>query len=163
MSQQHQECVVEIPAKPEDVFAHLDNHSRLSGHMSKSSWMMFGSSMDMHVDDGKGQKVGSIITLEGRVLGLPLRVEEAIVERVPPVRKAWRTIGKPELLVIGTYSMGFDIKATGTNSTLRVFIDYELPASGFGHILGLLLGSVYARWCTDQMAKDAKQYFERSA
>ena len=83
------------------MFAHLDEHSRLAGHMSQSSWMMLGSRMNLHVDDGKGQRVGSVIRLSGKVVGLPQHVEEAVTERTPPSKKVWETIGEPNLLVIG--------------------------------------------------------------
>jgi hypothetical protein len=159
----HDESVIGIKASSGDVFAHLDNHSRLAGHMSKSSWMMLGSRMDMQVDSGKGQSVGSIITLDGRVLGLSLNVQEAITKRTPPATKVWEAVGKPQLLVIGAYRMGFEISPEGSGSTLRVFIDYDLPDSGVGLLLGPLLGSVYARWCTNQMAQDAKRHFQAAA
>jgi hypothetical protein len=35
---------------------------------------------------------------------------------------AWKTIGEPKLLVIGSYRMGFRIEASGTASLLTVFI-----------------------------------------
>ena len=125
--------------------------------------MMFGSRMNMHVDDGRGQRVGSIIKLDGKVLGLRLRVEEAVVERTPPSKKVWETIGDPELLVIGPYRMGFEIVPSGVRSTLRVFIDYDLPRTGLGRWFGPWLGAFYAQWCTRQMAQDAKRHFAERA
>lgn len=159
MARRHDESIVELPATAEDVFAHLDDHNRLSGHMSQSSWMMLGSHMDTHLDEGRGQRVGSIIRLEGKVLGLALRVEEVVVERTPPVTKAWETIGEPKLLVIGPYRMGFEITPSGRRSMLRVFIDCDLPRSGIGRWLGPSLGAFYAQWCTRQMAQDAQRHF----
>ena len=110
------------------LFEHLDDPARLSAHMGKSSAMMAGSTMSLQVDAAGGRAVGSRIGMGGRVLGLTLRVEEAIVERTPPVRKAWRTLGEPRLLVIGAYEMGFEIAAEGEGSRLRVFIRYDLPS-----------------------------------
>lgn len=159
MVRRHDESIVELPATAEDVFAHLDDHNRLSGHMSQSSWMMLGSHMDTHLDEGSGRRVGSIIRLDGKVLGLALRVEEVVVEHSPPIKKAWETIGEPKLLVIGPYRMGFEIKPSGRHSLLRVFIDYDLPDTGIGRWLGPLLGTFYARWCTRQMAQDALRHF----
>jgi hypothetical protein len=159
MTRKHDESTVELPAKAEDVFAHLDDHSRISGHMNRSSWMMLGSRMDVHVDDGKGQRIGSVIRLDGRVLGLPLGVAEAVVERTPPTKKAWETIAEPNLLVIGSYRMGFEITPEGRRSRLRMFIDYDLPRKGLGRWLGPLLGPAYARWCTRKMAQDAAAHF----
>lgn len=155
MYTRHAETVVRVRAAPEALFTHLDDHSRLSGHMNRSSWMVFGSRMELHLDAANGHEVGSVITLHGKVLGVTLRLEEAVVERLPPSRKAWETIGEPRLLVIGRYRMGFEIAPSAADSTLRVFIDYDLPGRGVPRALGRLFGGAYARWCTQQMARDA--------
>jgi hypothetical protein len=159
LDRKHEESIGDIQAAPTELFAHLNDHSRLSGHMSKSSWMMLGSSMSLTVDDGGGRKVGSIMRLQGKVLGLTLRVEEAITEIEPPKRKIWQTIGEPQLLVIGDYRMGFEIEPREGGSRLRAFIDYALPKQGVGKGLGFLAGASYARWCTRQMVEDAKSFF----
>jgi hypothetical protein len=84
--------------------------------------------------------------MTGRVFGLPLSLEEAVTERDPPHRKVWETIGRPQLLVIGNYRMGFEIKPQGTGSLLRVFIDYTLPKARPARWLGRLFSQYYARW-----------------
>lgn len=155
----HAESRRDIAASAEALFSHLDDHNRLSSHMSQSSWMMVGSRMDIELDADKGMAVGSRIKLKGRVLGLPLLVDEVVTERVPPLRKVWETIGSPQLLVIGPYRMGFEIMPQGAASQLRVFIDYATPASGISRWLGRRLGGFYARWCTESMAKDAARHF----
>jgi hypothetical protein len=127
--------------------------------MSESSWMMGGGKMTIELDAPKGQAVGSMIRLRGRVLGLTLGVDEAVTERVAPVRKVWQTVGEPRLLVMGPYTMGFEISGDGGGSRLRVFIDYVLPRSRPAHLLGLLFGGFCARWCTRQMVLDAAGFF----
>jgi hypothetical protein len=91
------------------VFKLLDDHQRLSSHMTKSSWMMAGSSMTISTDEAHGQAVGSKIRLSGKVLGIELNVEEVVTKREPRSSKTWATIGAPQLLVIGPYVMGFAI------------------------------------------------------
>ena len=86
------------------------------------------------------------------MMGFNLCLEEVVTERVPPRHKAWETVGNPTLLVIGNYRLGFDINS----SDLRIFIDYDLPASSKLRWLGNLLGSIYAKWCVGQMAKSAR-------
>lgn len=155
----HFESTVEVSAAAEAVFSHLDDHSRLSAHMSNSSWMMAGSRMAIELDASEGRAVGATIRLSGRVLGIPLSVEEIVTERKPPLRKFWETTGAPKLLVIGQYRMAYEITPKGKASLLRVFIDYALPDGPFSGLLGGLFGNFYARWCTQRMANDAAKHF----
>lgn len=137
------------------LFAHLDEHARLSSHMSKSSWMMAGGRMDIQTDDGRGQRLGSRISIAGSVLGIRVAVDEIVVERSPPSTKIWQTIGAPRLLVIGHYRMGFEITRVEDSSRLQVFIDYALPETVPWRWVGSVLARYYARWCTKQMVDDA--------
>jgi polyketide cyclase/dehydrase/lipid transport protein len=157
--ERHHESSALVAAPVERVFAHLDDHSRLSAHMSSSSWMMGGGSMSVEVDEGGGRKVGSRIRLAGTACGVALSVEEIVTEHQPPYAKKWETIGTPRLLVIGPYRMGFELWPRGEQARLRVFIDYELPTGLVGHWLGRLVGGLYASWCTQQMVKDAVRFF----
>jgi hypothetical protein len=144
----------------DQVFAHIDDQTRLSSHMSEPSWKMGGGRMETQLDEGRGQKVGSRIRLSGRVFGVELAVEEIVVERNPPRRKVWATTGTPKLLVIGHYRMGFELSPQGNGSMLRVFIAYALPERGPARWLGRLFGRYYASWCTQQMVDDAVKHFE---
>lgn len=159
MLDQHAESAAVVPASPALLFDHLDRHDRLAGHMTGSSWMMAGGSMQIKTDALEGKTVGSQIRLEGRVLGLKLFVEEIVTEHEAPRKKTWATVGDVRLLVIGSYRMGFEIAPQNAASRLRVFIDYELPTTGLGRWMGRLLGAWYARWCTDQMVGDAVRAF----
>ena len=148
-----------VAANADALFLHMDDHNRLASHMSQSSWVMAGSTMDIELDAAKGQAEGSHIRLSGRVLGIPIFVEEVVTEHQSPFNKVWETIGVPKLLVIGDYKMGFEITPQGTSSLLHVFINYNLPEPLLMRLLGHVLGGFYARWCTESMAKDAAAYF----
>jgi hypothetical protein len=148
-----------IRALPDRVFAHVDDHARLSAHMKQRSWKMGGGHMDVALDEQRGQSVGSRIRIAGRVFGVRLWVDEIITERLPPERKVWETVGSPRLLVIGSYRMGFEVIPAGDQSELRVFIDYALPAAGLAQVLGVVFGRAYARRCTRRMVVDAATHF----
>ncbi len=149
-----------VQSPMDQVFAHIDDHTRLSSHMSEPSWRTGGGRMKTELDAGRGQKVGSRIRLSGRVFGIELSVEELVMERDPPRRKVWETTGTPKLLVIGHYRMGFELSPQGNGSMLRVFIEYALPERGLARGLARLFGRHYARWCTQQMVDDAVKHFE---
>ena len=157
----HFETSVPIAAEPGAIFEYLDDHERLSDHMMKSSGMMAGGAMHFDYDAGRGKSVGSVIRMSGRILGMSLSVEEAVIERAPPQRKIWETCGIPRLIVIGHYRMGFEVTPTRQDCSLRIFIDYE-PPSGPLRLLGLLAGGWYARWCVRSMANGAAGYFSRN-
>lgn len=159
----HGESNALVSASPERVFAFIDDHERLSSHMSQSSWQMGGGRMKTSLDNGRGQRVGSHIRMSRSVLGLELSLDEVVTERAPPRRKAWETVGSPRLLVIGPYRMGFEVTQAGSGSTLRVFIDYAFPTAWPGRWLGRVFGGYYARWCTQSMVNDAARQFASGA
>ena len=148
-----------VSASPERVFAFIDDHERLASHMSQSSWRMGGGAMKTVLDERRGQSVGSHIQMSGRSLGLNLSLDEVVIEREPPHRKVWETVGSPKLLVIGPYRMGFDLTPNGSESLLRVFIDYALPTPWPDRWLGRVFGAYYADWCTKSMVDDAVRHF----
>jgi len=102
--------------------------------------------------------VGSRVAMRGKVLGIPLGLEQVVMQREPPTRKAWETMSA-NLLVIGNYRLGFELEPTGPTCTVRVFIEYDLPSGALTRWLGALFAKAYARWCTEQMARDATRYF----
>lgn len=150
---------VNLNANINAAFDYLDNPKRLASHMSQSSWMMAGSHMSVKLDKSEGRSVGANIKMYGRVLGLRLSLEEVVIERKPPMKKTWETIGTPRLLILSDYRMGFELTPWNDSSLLRVFIDYNLPDSGFQYWLGRMLGKFYANWCCQRMAEDAASHF----
>jgi len=47
-------------------------------------------------------------------------------------------------------------------SRLRVFIDYDYPATIAAKVLGPMFGPIYARWCVNRMATNAFEGSVRS-
>ena len=159
MFARHEEHTGTVAAAPQQLFERLDDHSRLSAHMSKRSWKMGWGRMETVLDPGRGQVIGSHIILRGRVFGIRLYLDEVVTSRQVPHRKVWETVGEPRLLVIGRYSMGFEIRPEDAGSRLRVFIEYDLPATGIARLLGRWFGRAYAQWCTRQMVVEAQRTF----
>lgn len=153
----HYEISSSISASPKELFAYIDDHKRFSSHMNKSSWMMGGGRMDVSIDSGRGQKVGSHIRMSGKAFGIGLFLDEVVTRYEPPHIKAWETVGAPKLLVIGHYIMGIEIKPRDTSSLLRVCIDYNLPEKNAW--LGRLFSTAYAKWCVQQMIDGARNQF----
>ena len=73
----HYESNAIVRSPVNQAFAYIDDPTRLSSHMSESSWKMGGGRMEVVLDEGRGQKVGSQIRLVGRVFGIELSVIDA--------------------------------------------------------------------------------------
>jgi hypothetical protein len=95
----HFESAGFVPASIDAVFGYVDDHERLSSHMSQSSWMMGGGRMDLQLDEGRGQRLGSRIQMSGRAFGVAVSLDEVVSEYDPPRHKAWETVGEPRLLI----------------------------------------------------------------
>jgi hypothetical protein len=148
-----------IAASAAEIFARLDDQSRLAEHMGRPTVMMGGGRMTYEFDDGKGQTIGSHIRMAGQAFGLNLYLDEVVTERDPPRSKVWQTVGATKLVIIGSYVMGFEIDPSPGGSQLRVWIDYTLPSRGPGRWMPAF-AALYGRWCVEQMVKDAVTYFE---
>lgn len=157
----HYEDSILITANPEAVFKFVDDHSNLSSHMNKSSWMMGGEKMETQVDEGKFQKVGSHLQMKGAVFGIKLFLDEVVTQYKPPFRKEWQTVGDISLIVIDHYKLGFEIAPDKNNSRLTIFIDYELSKSAKTYLLGILFGEFYAKWCVRQMINGVSNEFNK--
>ena len=154
----HFEKTATIDAAPKEVFDFVDDHERLSSHMSESSWMMGGGMMKVDFDEGRGRRIGSHIRMSGKAFGMSMSLDEVVTVRDPPGSKSWETVGKPELLIIGNYRMGVRVLPAGAGSVATVFIDYELPSDH--PFLGRLLARPYAKWCVSQMTDSIKKEFD---
>lgn len=154
----HYESTVTLAVPPKVAFSYLDDFRKLSAHMEKPSAMMMGSKMAISTDALDGRAPGSKVHMEGRMCGMALSLDEVVMEREPPFTKAWQTTDA-KLLVIGQYRLGFALSPSGEGSRLRVFIDYDIPQQGVSRWLGKLFGKTYARWCTEQMVRDAAAEF----
>ncbi len=159
----HAESSALANAPADRVFAYLDDPKALAAHMSESSMMMLGSRMSIDGDAEGGRVIGSKIRMHGSMMGISLSLEEAITERQVPHKKVWETIGTPDLKVMAHYRMGFELTPKGDSSLVRVFVDYSLPTKAPASWLGRLLGGVYARWCTKQMADDTARQFDSNS
>ena len=154
----HHESVVVLNASIAEAFEYLDDFKKLSAHMEKSSGMMMGSRMTIELDERGGREVGSRVRMRGNMWGMTLALDEVVTERLPPLRKSWKTVDA-NLIVIGRYQLGFELTPDGKRSRARIFIDYALPEELPARWLGVLFARTYAQWCTGRMAADAANHF----
>lgn len=113
--------------------------------------------MSTQVDELGGHAVGSHIRMTGRVIGIPVGLDEAITLREPPHTKQWATQGIPKLIVIGSYAITVGLEPRGEATSMRVALDYDLPTKH--RWLGQLFGRAYADWCIRQIVHDVTANF----
>jgi len=63
-------------------------------------------------------------------------------------------------IIMSGYEMRFHLVPVENGTTLTYEIDYELPRSLFGKILGILLARRYADWCLRRACEDTKRILE---
>lgn len=153
----HYEESAFISASPQDIFVFADDPMHFSAHMNESSMMMGGGKMETLVDEGQGKKLGSHIIMKGKAFGISLYLDEVITIHEPPYKKAWKTVGEVKLLVIGDYTLGFEITPQQNGSNFKVFIDYAMPKKNVW--MGKLFGKMYAKWCVRQMVQGTVNHF----
>ena len=155
----HSERFAFVKAPITAVFDYVDDPARFASHMNQSSWRMGGVSMTFQFDEGGGRQVGSHIRLSGRILGIPLFLDEVVTQRTPPTFKVWETCSEPRLLVIGRYRMGFELTPEPEGTHLRVFLHYAHPSRSAFRWLSRMFGQYYADWCTQRMVEDTVNHF----
>lgn len=159
----HFERSANLPATCAVAFDYLDDFESLGEHMQRANAMTFGMRMRYEFDDTRGRATGAAVRISGSMLGIAVRIAERVTERVRPTFKYWETEGAQRMLALDGYRMGFELAPAADGSRLTVFIDYALPARGFGRVLGIALGGIYARWCVRNMIEAAVTRFGRDA
>lgn len=155
---------IEIEASPEKVFAHMDEINNVGWHMSgQGSMPLMGSTLKLEVVDArKGE--GATYRWKGNVMGMTIDITETVTKWIENREKVWRTIDKPKMIVMSDYVMHLLLTAKDKSTTRVLFeIDYSLPKTPWGTVLGWLLARKYARWCLQRACEDTKRFLEAKA
>ena len=154
---------ITIEATAERVFTYVDDIRNLARHMSESRSMpMMGSKLKLEIMTPEPTGVGAVYRYSGQMMGLTIDFSETVTKYVPGREKVWRTIGKPELLIIAGYEMRVLMEPVSPiSSHLTISIDYVLPRAGIWRALGWALGDTYSRWCLTSMVEGTKLDLER--
>jgi hypothetical protein len=151
-----------IAAPAERVFAYVDDIRNLARHMSESRSMpMMGSKLALQITSPQSTGLGATYRYSGRMLGLTIDFSETVTEYVAGRKKVWRTIGRPQILIIDGYEMQVSVEPLNAHDArLTIAIDYTLPRSGFWRLAGWLLADAYSRWCLTSMVEGTKRDLE---
>lgn len=151
-----------IGAQPVGVFTWIDDPRNTGWHMSRPSMAMLGSVLRTEQISPSATGVGATYRSHGHVMGLPLDFTARVTRWVPDKEKVWCTIGEPRLVVLGGFEMRLTITPESGGTRLVAGIDYTLPKSWAGRLLGRLLARPYSRWCLRRICRDAKAALEKT-
>ena len=154
---------IEIRAPPEEVFTYLDDIKNVGMHMASSSMAMMGGKMSSQVISKNKTGRGATYRLRGGVLWMPIDLTETVTKWTEGREKEWETVGSPKIIVMSWYRMHFVLTLAERGTHVYFEIEYELPTSLFGKILGKLLARKYAGWCLRRATEDAKLAIEQRA
>lgn len=147
----------EILAPPEKVFEYMDDINNVGWHMSdKSSMPMMGGRLKLEVIDDK-EGVGGAYRWKGGVMGMAIDIKETVIKWIKNSEKTWVTIENPRMIVMSKYTMHLLLTPAEKGTKVLFEIDYSLPRTPWGWIIGMLLARKYAKWCLQRACEDAKK------
>jgi uncharacterized membrane protein len=151
---------IEILAPTERVFEYMDDIRNVGWHMSgQSSMPMMGRRLQLQViHDKKG--IGGTYRWKGSVMGVPIDIRETVIKWIENREKTWETIERPKMIVMSDYTMHLFLTATEKGTRVLFEIDYSLPKTPWGRLIGMLLARRYVRWCLQRACDDAKKILE---
>ena len=138
----------------------MDDINNVGWHMSgESSMSMMRSRLMLEViDDREG--IGATYRWRGSVMGMTIDIKETVTKWIAGREKTWRTVEKPKMIVMSGYVMHLLLTPTQKGTNVMFEIEYSIPKTPWGWIVGMLLAKKYVRWCLQRACEDAKRFLE---
>lgn len=146
-----------INAKPEEVFAFMDDINNTGMHMTKSNAQMMGSKLNLEWLTENKTGLNSKYKWTGKVLGMKMKFIVLVTQWDNSKSKTWETVGDAKMIVISWYRMYLELtpNENGTTSA-KLGILYTKSKN----VLGFMLGKRYSVWCVKSMLKDTQKHFK---
>ncbi|MBI2271940.1 MAG: hypothetical protein HYU69_16490 [Bacteroidetes bacterium] len=152
------EKTVIVNAKPEEVFAFMDDISNTGMHMTKNSVQMAGSKLRLEWLTEHKTGLNTKYRWTGKAMGMKVKFTVIVTQWDEGKSKTWETIGDAKMIVISWFKMYLELKRNNDGTTTaRLGILYTKSKN----IPGFLLGKRYSIWCVKSMLKDTKKHFNK--
>jgi len=139
----------------------MDDIANVGWHMEgERSMPLMGGKLHHEVLSENITGLGATYRWYGKVMGMTLDFKETVTKWVKNEEKVWSTIEDPKIIIMSKYEMRFNLSPIENGTKVTFEIDYELPRSLFGRILGKLLARKYADWCLRRACEDTKHILE---
>ncbi|TAL63272.1 MAG: SRPBCC family protein [Bacteroidetes bacterium] len=145
-----------INAKPEEVFAFMDDINNTGRHMTESNAQMAGSKLKLEWLTDYKTGLYAKYRWTGKVMGMKMNFIVIVTQWDKGKSKKWETTGEAKMIVISWYRMYLELNPNGDGATTaKLGILYTKSKN----MLGFLLGKRYSIWCVKSMLKDTKKHF----
>lgn len=152
------EKTVIMNAKPDEVFAFMDDINNTGMHMTKSNAQMMGSKLNLEWLTEHKTGLHTRYRWIGKVMGMKMKFTVIVTQWDNGKSKTWETIGDAKMIVISWYRMYLELKPNedGTTSA-KLGILYTKSKN----LPGFLLGRWYSKWCVKSMLGDTRKHFRK--
>lgn len=152
------ERTVIVNAKPEEVFAFMDDINNTGMHMTKSNAQMMGSKLNLEWLTEYKTGLNTKYKWTGKVMGMKMKFTVIVTQWDNGKSKTWETIGDAKMIVISWYKMYLELSPNSEGTTTaKLGILYTKTKN----IPGFLLGKRYSIWCVKSMLNDTKKHFKK--
>lgn len=150
------EKTVIINAKPEEVFAFMDDINSTGMHMTTSNPKMAGSKLNLEWLTDYKTGLHAKYKWTGKVLGMKMKFTVVVTHWDKGRLKTWETIGDAKMIVISWYRMYLELQPNGDGTTTaKLGILYTKSKN----LPGFLFGKSYSVWCVKSMLSDTRKHF----
>ena len=148
-----------INAKPEEVFAFMDDINNTGRHMTESNAQMAGSKLKLEWLTDYKTGLNTKYKWTGKVMGMKMKFTVIVSQWDSGKSKTWETIGDAKMIVISWYRMYLELKPNDDGTTTaKLGILYTKSKN----IPGFLLGKRYSIWCVNSMLNDTNKHFKKN-
>jgi hypothetical protein len=147
-----------VNAKPEEIFAFMDDINNTGMHMTKSNAAMAGGKLTVEWLTPHKTGPGSKYRWTGRAFGMKMDFSVEVTKWIEGKEKIWGTFGDAKMIVLSWYEMYLTLTPLPEGKTQIVLGILYTKAKG--SIWALLFAKRYAKWCVKSMLRTTENNFE---
>ena len=129
-------------------------------HMSKNSFMMLGSKLNLQQISQNAKGLGATYHWFGTIAGMTIDINESVTRWEPPFLKEWETVVEKKIIIMSWYNMRFELMSTANDTIAKISISYLRLDNLFYKALSYLFATLYCSWYLNNMLNDTKKSLE---
>ncbi len=146
--------VMEVRARPEEVFRWLDDPLNTGSHMRGGS---MGVKLTMETLSKNRTGVGATHRWHGKAMAFTVDYTTVVTDWERNREKAYHTVGDPKMVIMSGFEMRWTLDPTDPGTRVTIELGYHPPRSWIGRFLSTIVGRRYGDWCLNMMLGDARK------